>query len=399
MRLRGGSISAAGIRLFPCCRSSFARPGPAGNPAGRLSHQGEAQRGNRGLETEAGLSDRESIEWRIAQIQPSRDKTQAELNARLELSHIEDHYGTACASAPNGCAGRRPRNGGPRTGPRNSKRPATRTRPAARADPHRPASGGRGAASDGATDKPAKYSVVPYEGPFRTNRRPIYLECRKDTVVLQPEGIVFTETGFQGPMGPGNPLAAALRDGTRIPGQCRAGSDRKARALSAALGPAGRDRSLLPGPGRATLLGLAIRLRTGGRRLDSSTIPRRTPANGGRDAQPMAKARLRQQELIAAAPRNIAKTSLRSASSRAAAAWKWIPPRAWRKPVAAKIPIGASDAPAAAAAARPVAMELAEVELAAVAAAGPMVCGQRQRGAGQRVRWRDRRWDRRRRDR
>ena len=42
-------------------------------------------------------------------------------------------------------------------------------------------------------------------------RRPIYIECTGDAVVIQPEGISFTESDFDGPLGPGNPLAAAVR--------------------------------------------------------------------------------------------------------------------------------------------------------------------------------------------
>jgi hypothetical protein len=37
------------------------------------------------------------------------------------------------------------------------------------------------------------------------------LECTADAVILQPEGIVFTPRDFEGPLGPGNPLDAALR--------------------------------------------------------------------------------------------------------------------------------------------------------------------------------------------
>ncbi len=55
------------------------------------------------------------------------------------------------------------------------------------------------------------YAVIPYEGPNQTHRRPIYLECCADAVILQPEGIELTEEDFDGPMGPGNPLAATLR--------------------------------------------------------------------------------------------------------------------------------------------------------------------------------------------
>lgn len=56
-----------------------------------------------------------------------------------------------------------------------------------------------------------EFSIVPYEGANGTNRRPIFVECRIDGVVLQPEEIVLSPNDFQGPMGPGNPLDAALR--------------------------------------------------------------------------------------------------------------------------------------------------------------------------------------------
>ncbi len=52
---------------------------------------------------------------------------------------------------------------------------------------------------------------MPYEGPNQTRRQPIYLECRRDAVVVQPEGIRLTDPDFEEPLGPGNPLAMALR--------------------------------------------------------------------------------------------------------------------------------------------------------------------------------------------
>jgi len=55
------------------------------------------------------------------------------------------------------------------------------------------------------------YAIIPYQGKFGTTRRPIYLECRGDGVFLQPEGIRFSVQDFLGPLGPGNPLDAALR--------------------------------------------------------------------------------------------------------------------------------------------------------------------------------------------
>jgi hypothetical protein len=58
---------------------------------------------------------------------------------------------------------------------------------------------------------PAAFAVVPYEGTNETRRRPLYIECCIDGVFLQPEGIRLGPTDFEGPPGPGNPLASALR--------------------------------------------------------------------------------------------------------------------------------------------------------------------------------------------
>ncbi|HZZ29790.1 MAG TPA: hypothetical protein VFE46_17475 [Pirellulales bacterium] len=60
-------------------------------------------------------------------------------------------------------------------------------------------------------NRQSAYAVVPFEGMYKTNRRPIYIECRDDCVILQPEGIVFGPGDFLGPGGPSNPLASALR--------------------------------------------------------------------------------------------------------------------------------------------------------------------------------------------
>ncbi|MBS0208842.1 MAG: hypothetical protein JSS27_07805 [Planctomycetes bacterium] len=66
-------------------------------------------------------------------------------------------------------------------------------------------------ADEDARRKPDSFAIIPYDGPNQTRRRPIYIECRSDCVILQPEGIIFSEADFLGPMGPSNPLASALR--------------------------------------------------------------------------------------------------------------------------------------------------------------------------------------------
>lgn len=60
-------------------------------------------------------------------------------------------------------------------------------------------------------DTKKSFSIIPYKGPNGTLRRPLYIECLKDRVVLQPEGVVLSPTDFAPPIGVGNPLAAVLR--------------------------------------------------------------------------------------------------------------------------------------------------------------------------------------------
>jgi hypothetical protein len=60
-------------------------------------------------------------------------------------------------------------------------------------------------------EKERAYALIPYEGPNGTRRRPIYIECTRRGVILQPEGFVLGPEDFSGPLNPGNPLDAALR--------------------------------------------------------------------------------------------------------------------------------------------------------------------------------------------
>ncbi len=60
-------------------------------------------------------------------------------------------------------------------------------------------------------DEPPSFAIIPYDGANGTPRQPIYIECLRDRIILQPEGITFVEADFEGPMGPGNPLDSTLR--------------------------------------------------------------------------------------------------------------------------------------------------------------------------------------------
>lgn len=54
------------------------------------------------------------------------------------------------------------------------------------------------------------YNLVPFSGPGGTSRRPIYVECSNQKLVLQPWGIELQLSDFAVPGEPGNPLDAAL---------------------------------------------------------------------------------------------------------------------------------------------------------------------------------------------
>ncbi|MDP6446804.1 MAG: hypothetical protein QGG36_12840 [Pirellulaceae bacterium] len=55
------------------------------------------------------------------------------------------------------------------------------------------------------------YAIIPYDGPNGTRRMPVYIECFDRKIVIHPEGIVLSDKDFDGSLGPGNPLDAALR--------------------------------------------------------------------------------------------------------------------------------------------------------------------------------------------
>ncbi len=64
---------------------------------------------------------------------------------------------------------------------------------------------------DNATNRKSSYAIIPYRGANGTKRRPVYIECRDDCVIVQPEGIVLKEDDFLTASHPDNPLDALLR--------------------------------------------------------------------------------------------------------------------------------------------------------------------------------------------
>jgi TolA-binding protein len=178
-------------------------------------HQAEAtalaKASEQAAQREAELrTNREDVLWRIEQLKHVRTRAQSQLaDARLDLGHLEDHsrrlqgelerYRNTIADLENIENADRQKHG-------ESEAELNRLHEQIAAAKQQVDQVRKDAAN-----RPRSYAVVPYEGPNQTRRRPIYLECRADAVVLQPEGIRLTDADFEGPMGPGNPLAVALR--------------------------------------------------------------------------------------------------------------------------------------------------------------------------------------------
>lgn len=160
--------------------------------------------------------EREMAEWRISTLAEARRRAQEQLaDARLRLGHIEEHtrqlekrlaeLRSQQEALASGAVSSSPEAG-------TQDRRAVLRAELAKIEGQIAEARKRLAevyAAAGAKGK--SYAVVPYRGANGTFRRPIYLECRADAVVIQPEGIELAPADFESPLGPDNPLATALR--------------------------------------------------------------------------------------------------------------------------------------------------------------------------------------------
>lgn len=161
------------------------------------------------IDTEAIRRREEDLQWKIDQLAKSREKTLADVaEHRAQLSHLEEHalrlkkqladLEAAEALLKTQAAGDQAGRGALAADLEELRR--------------RIAEAEKKLAAEKATGrKPQAFAVVPYDGDKGTRRRPIYIECRGDSIVLQPEGIKFVESDFAGSLGPSNPLATAVR--------------------------------------------------------------------------------------------------------------------------------------------------------------------------------------------
>jgi hypothetical protein len=154
--------------------------------------------------------EREDLEWRLEVLQNARLQKQKELEReRLRLSGLEDHVRRVQEEL-----GKLRRAAEAMQQPLNSKFAEQEDRRRQLEELQRIIAERRQElekAEQQLHDRPRSFSIVAYQGPQGTLRRPVFIECLPDRVILQPEAIVLTEKDFQSPLGPGNPLAAALR--------------------------------------------------------------------------------------------------------------------------------------------------------------------------------------------
>jgi hypothetical protein len=214
MRKRKRVQSGSGVQMFPFLDALICTMGALLVLLHAFARHGqvEAVKKAESQVTSTGdvQADREEIEWRINQLKDVRAKAEADLaEERQRLSHVEDHERRLREQFEKlRIAAKELERLGKQTGEQDQKSLAELAQATSKL------SEAKAAVSDSkrlAEQKAATYSVVPYEGPNSTRRRPIYIECRADCVVLQPEGVELPPDCFIGFMGPGNPLASALR--------------------------------------------------------------------------------------------------------------------------------------------------------------------------------------------
>jgi len=60
-------------------------------------------------------------------------------------------------------------------------------------------------------NQPKSYAVIPYQSDQGTRLQPIYIECRSDAIIFQPEGVRITAEDMNRALREGNPLSASIR--------------------------------------------------------------------------------------------------------------------------------------------------------------------------------------------
>ncbi len=156
------------------------------------------------------LEQEEDLQWRAEMLQQQRDAYAEDLlNKREELSHFEDHIRRLQDRAEKLVAeAEEMQNAG--KGQLADRESAMQQLAEMEKEIAERKAELEKSRKEVLRRRPA-YAIIPYDGPNGTSRRPMYIECTEEGIVLQPERVVLSANDFQGPMGPGNPLDAALR--------------------------------------------------------------------------------------------------------------------------------------------------------------------------------------------
>ncbi|MEQ8788970.1 MAG: hypothetical protein RIC55_21845 [Pirellulaceae bacterium] len=164
-------------------------------------------------ESEQGRALREQTEdaqWRKELLLAARqENTQKLTDARLELSHLEDHLRrlqTKWQELTRQVEDLQRLSGDKQADTSAAEAELARLSAEIQQEQQRLEQARRAAA-----DRPRSFAIVPVPRTNGTLRRPIYIECTANGVILQPEGIVLNAKDFLPPLGPGNALDAALR--------------------------------------------------------------------------------------------------------------------------------------------------------------------------------------------
>jgi len=215
MSRRRGQSDSSNVSLFPFLAVLLCTMGSLIVILVVLAHQARLDAAQAVVEESSSENEqiaqrREALDWRIEHLAQSRQKTAADLERdQRELSHLEQYLRKLQHRLDRLAAEAKDlKQAGEKTAQQQAqseaeleqlrRQIATATEQLA-------------TAQERARNRPTSYSVVPYEGPNGTRRQPVFIECRANAVVLQPEGIVLESRDFEPPLGPGNPLAAALR--------------------------------------------------------------------------------------------------------------------------------------------------------------------------------------------
>lgn len=204
---RARAAAAPGISLFPFLAVLLCTMGALLVLLVLFSRSAQEGREAAVVQAAADLAlEAESLRWRLEQLEGMKARTLEELaKSRIQLATIEDNARDLADEFEQVEREIEALHAGGKPDVDHEKKIAQLQQRLAEAR------GELEAAEARAAERPPAYAVVPYQGSNGTHRRPLYIECAIDGVFLQPEGIRLRPSDFEGPPGPGNPLASGLR--------------------------------------------------------------------------------------------------------------------------------------------------------------------------------------------